>query len=278
MRHLTAKGSGAKCLFDRCPLQLASYGKTKSYTCRRMAAIQTSKSMMFKAGIFPLILTAFSKIAVYRTLHPTPRFSQVVLEYESAFVSFPSWSSQRANPRETVHMWMRFAKALTVNGCENHNSLFAWELLSATDVNFNLDLKERNKSAQTPFEKAEKNPGHVNFQELIIANWDVYGDKYSMDMVVFRIEEVLDGGTNLRQDTINDMDHPICGDLVPVDDSSAVHSDNLQSFENKKSDPVLIAKPPGSTWRLTPRKLYVDLLQSEKLSSKGCCYATMDKH
>lgn len=63
--------------------------------------------------------------------------------------------------------------------------------------------------------------------------------------VVFRIEEVLDGGTNLRQDTINDMDHPICGDLVPVDDSSAVHSDNLQSFENKKSDPVLIAKPPG---------------------------------
>lgn len=57
---------------------------------------------------------------------------------ESVFVSFPSWSSQRANPHETVHMWMRFAKALTANGCENHNSLSAWELLSATDVNFNL--------------------------------------------------------------------------------------------------------------------------------------------
>lgn len=47
--------------------------------------------------------------------------------------------------------------------------------------------------------------------------------------VIICLDNVLDGPSHSCDDTVDDMDHTICGHLVTMDDSGTVHRHNLRA-------------------------------------------------
>lgn len=64
--------------------------------------------------------------------------------------------------------------------------------------------------------------------------------------VVLCFNEVLDGGANLCEDAVNDVHDAVGGDLVPVDDPSAVHRDHLGLLGNIKCRGSAPRPPPAA--------------------------------